>query len=174
MRLTGLIAAIIGSAVLVACATPTPYQAKVDRYGYANQRVEDDRFRVTFAGNSLTDRETVETYLLYRAAEITQETGGTWFQVTSEDTESLVSFRTTSTGTGFGRFSYYSGFHNRGFGAGFDSATSRPIPRYSAMAMIRVGSGPEPEDDAQVFNAEQVLRNLGPLIVRPPQQTAAF
>ena len=32
-----------------------------------------DRWKVSFSGNSLTDRNTVETYLLYRAAELTDQ-----------------------------------------------------------------------------------------------------
>ena len=34
-----------------------------------------------FHGNSLTSRETVEAYLLYRAAELTIERGGDWFTI---------------------------------------------------------------------------------------------
>jgi hypothetical protein len=41
------------------------------RAGYSDQQIESNRFRVSFAGNSLTARETVERYLLYRAAELT-------------------------------------------------------------------------------------------------------
>ena len=56
--------------LLAACATQTPYQsASTERaYGFQEQWIEDNRVRITFRGNTLTDRETVETYLLYRAA----------------------------------------------------------------------------------------------------------
>ena len=54
---------------LSACATATPYgPAGIDsRYGYSEQRVDADRFRVSFAGNSVTSREQVEMSLLLRA-----------------------------------------------------------------------------------------------------------
>ena len=61
-KLTGAIAAL---AVLGACATATPYQAALDGdRGYSEMKIEDNRFQVEFSGNSLTDRKTVETYLL--------------------------------------------------------------------------------------------------------------
>ena len=56
---------------LTACATPTPYQPVVRSGaaigGFSELRVEANRFRVNFQGNSLTSRETVEGYLLFRA-----------------------------------------------------------------------------------------------------------
>jgi len=62
------------AAGLTACATPTPYQPNIRGQaasgGYSEVRIEPDRFRVNFAGNSLTSRETVEGYLLFRAAEL--------------------------------------------------------------------------------------------------------
>ncbi len=39
--------------------------------GYTSAQLAPDRWQVTFSGNSLTSRETVEDYLLYRAAELT-------------------------------------------------------------------------------------------------------
>ncbi|MCR9194047.1 MAG: hypothetical protein NXH88_04895, partial [Hyphomonas sp.] len=64
--------ALLALAFLGACATATPYQAALEgQKGYANQQIESNRWQISFAGNSLTDRQTVETYLLYRAAELT-------------------------------------------------------------------------------------------------------
>ncbi len=47
--------------------------------GYSEQQLEPNRWRVTFSGNSLTDRRTVENYLLYRSAELTLSQGFDWF-----------------------------------------------------------------------------------------------
>lgn len=164
MTVRSLIAVCLGSVLLVACATPTPYQARVNKYGYANQRLEDDRFRVTFSGNSSTSRDVVENYLLYRAAEVTKEAGADWFRVIDEDIESLVRFRSTGGASGFGTFGGFSTFNS--FGGGVDGSTARPIPRYNAFATIMVGSGEVP-DDTQAYSADEVLTNLGPHIVRP-------
>ncbi len=85
MRMLGL-AAVAG--LLAACATATPYQpTETAGYGFREQRIEDNRVRITFRGNTLTDRETVETYLLYRAAEVTLQSGKDYFVVVTRDTE---------------------------------------------------------------------------------------
>ena len=67
-----LLLAAAAALSLAACATPTPYQPLVRNGtatgGYTETRISSDRFRVSFQGNTITDRETVERYLLYRAA----------------------------------------------------------------------------------------------------------
>ena len=70
MKLTAPIAGLVLAAALAGCATTTAYQPRTanSAQGYADTRLEDNRFRVTFSGNTATSRETVETYLLYRAA----------------------------------------------------------------------------------------------------------
>ena len=73
--------------LLAACAgKPTPYQQAQGGYGYSEQRIEENRYRVSFAGNSATSRQTVEDYLLYRAAELTVQNGHDWFEVAARDT----------------------------------------------------------------------------------------
>lgn len=58
---------------VTACTTATPYQPATLNHpaagGYSDQQIEANRSRVTFAGNSMTSRQTVETFLLYRAAQ---------------------------------------------------------------------------------------------------------
>ena len=55
---------------LAACAQPAAYQpAERDNGpGYTDQHLADNRYRVTFTGNGATKRETVENFLLLRAA----------------------------------------------------------------------------------------------------------
>ncbi|MEI9905187.1 MAG: hypothetical protein WDN06_15415 [Asticcacaulis sp.] len=77
--------------LLSACATPTPYQAALTTHGYnpgySDTKLEDNRYRLSFAGNDLTKRETVENYLLYRAAELTLDSGYDWFEVVNRGTD---------------------------------------------------------------------------------------
>jgi len=93
--------------VLTACATTTPYQpaSKPGAFdGFSQTLIENDRARVSFAGNSLTERETVENYLIYRAAELAVERGFETFTLTERDTEEKTRLR--STGSSFGRSSF--------------------------------------------------------------------
>ena len=73
MRILMLTAALAAAVVADARAETTPYQpSSASRpYGYAETQLDVNRVRVSVAGNGETSRETVETYLLYRAAELT-------------------------------------------------------------------------------------------------------
>ncbi len=176
--------------LLGACATATPYQAASnDTRGYFDQKLENNRWQVSFAGNSLTDRRTVETYLLYRAAELTSQEGYDHFRVLRRETDEdsrLIS-------TGFSHSPYYSGFYcdysfygsygsrlrHPGYrrfyrsayrdpwGFGFGPSDYREIVRYEATAEIIMGRGAKPADDPAYFSAEEVLMNLSGSIRRP-------
>ena len=160
-------ALLIGALLLAACGTPTPYQPVSDGHGYADQPIETDRYRVTFSGNSLTPRETVENYLLYRAAEVTLERGFDYFVIAEEDVERNTRYRTTFSGVGapFGSF-YGPRFGSPFFGGGLSTATSRPINSYEAYANILLRQGEKPEDDPEAYDARDVLARLDPTIVR--------
>lgn len=167
-----------------ACATATPYQAAFDgQKGYANQQIESNRWQISFAGNSLTDRQTVETYLLYRAAELTDLEGYDHFKVVRRDTDEDRRVYPT----GYGHFSpYYSSFfcdyrfygrHGRlrgyprswwGYHDPFwgDPWDYREVVRYEATTEIVMGKGEKP-DDPSYFNADEVLMNLSARIQRP-------
>lgn len=89
MKLRHLLMAA-SAAILAACATSTPYQpaSKPGGFdGFSQTMIENDRARVTFGGNSLTERETVENYLLYRSAEIAVERGFDHFTLAERATE---------------------------------------------------------------------------------------
>ena len=166
------IPAIATLAPLGACSTATPYQAaSTSDRGYSDQQVETNRWMVSFAGNSLTDRQTVETYLLYRAAELTTQNGYDHFSVTQRDTDSDSSF--VPIGGHYPHFhayyNYYGPYWRRGFhdpwGPG-RPADYREVTRYEATAEIVMGRGPKPDDPAY-FDADDVLMNLSGRIQRP-------
>lgn len=191
-----VLAAVASSALLVAaCATPTPYRPATGsgfaRTGFSEQQVEPDRFLVTFAGNSVTERETVERYLLFRAAELTLQRGYDYFVTVQRDTDRQT--RTYSTpGFGYGGFGPYWGpawsFYGRpfgwrrfggfyggyggfggfgGFGNDFDI---RQIDRFEATAEIVLRRGPIPQGELRAFNARAVVETVGPTVVLPGQQ----
>jgi hypothetical protein len=184
-----MIAALLaGATVLSACATATPYRPAMgngyDRTGFSDQQIERDRFRVSFAGNSYTSRETVERYLLFRAAEVTLQSGNDYFVMADRDTDKKTRTYTTP---GFGPWGGYSGFgywgpswryYGRGFGwRGWDpfwgdpfwdrSVDVRTVERYEASAEIIVGRGPKPAGNPRAFDARDVVDRLGPTIQLP-------
>lgn len=177
---------IVAGAVAVigmGCAAPTPYVASQTGgwgYGYSDQKIETDRYRVAFAGNAVTDLKTVENYVLYRAAELTLQAGYDWFEVVDRDVEADRRLRGTAHDrfapfghSGFaGRYGfgvrYYHpvwGWHGRGR---FDDIALREITRYEASAEIMLGMGDKPEANPKAYDAADVQRNLRSQIVPMP------
>jgi hypothetical protein len=114
-----VLALSVSAAVLAACATATPYQpasAPGAFDGFSQTMIENDRARVSFGGNSLTDRETVENYLLYRAAEIAVERGFSHFTLQQRDTEEKKRVSVSpGFNRGYGAFGPYDPFFNYSF-----------------------------------------------------------
>ena len=67
----------LAAVLLAGCMTPSPYAPRLEgqQTGYTDMAITQNRYRVTFTGNSATPRETVETYLLLRAAEVARAAG---------------------------------------------------------------------------------------------------
>jgi hypothetical protein len=130
--------------------------------GYSEQALEADRYRITFSGSSATPRETVENYLLYRAAEVTVERGYDHFVVVERNTEQSGASGSTGVGVGVG-----SGYRNRysGYG-GITSATLSPGDSYTAYANIVMRRGARPADNPKAYDARAVLKRLEPTITR--------
>ena len=159
---------IVATALLAACVTATPYRAAKHEhdYGYQEQRIEQDRYRISFAGNSETTRQTVENYLRYRAAELTLEQGKDYFVVVSSDTEKNTDQHSTVTGgstfhIGFG---HHHGYSRHGIGLGFN-VLSTSYSDYQAFGVVVLKSGQKPVDDHNAYDANEVLLNLGRSVV---------
>lgn len=169
----GMVASLLVTGMIVAtCATPTPYQPGDGTGGYTEKLLEQNRYRVSFRGNSLTSRETVETYLLFRAAELTVETGNDYFIMVERDTDSDTRYRTTYSDPWPYYGYYYSSLRYRypyylgGYGRYGDSYTQQ-VTRYTAAADVVVYSGAKPQDNPNAYDARDIMKNLGPDVIRP-------
>jgi hypothetical protein len=165
---------------LAACETETPYQpiAKANKVwgGFADQRLDDNHFQVSFQGNTMTSRERVETYLLYRAAEVAVSQGFDWFEMVDRRTTNQQSAYVTGDfyGPGYGYWHPYWRYHGAwGWGGwGWESYDIHTIDQYQATAEIAVYRGPKPPGNSKAFDARQVLSNLATSIVRPVETPA--
>lgn len=184
-RLTLAFAALL---VISNCAHPTPYQPRSAssalHRGYSDRQLAQDRYRVTFSGNSLTSRETVEAYLLYRAAELTLEQGYDWFSVINRETDHRITreirrdpyydpwygpeyrgwlpyWRYNLRGGGWYAWDPY---HADPFWA--DRVDEREVEEFEATAEIRLGRGAAPDSVGQTYIARQVIEEIGPRVVR--------
>jgi len=180
MKTRSLLMVAAAALLVSACATSTAYAPagfNGQRGGYAEQRLESDRFRVSFAGNSVTSREQVEMGLLLRAAEITAENGYDWFSTVERATDRDVTY--SSFGDPFYRpYSRLWGpswrYYHRGLWSrwndpfwGRNDFDVREIDRYEATAEIVLGRGAKPAGDANAFDAREVIANLGGRVTRP-------
>lgn len=179
--------AVVLMTALSSCAMPTPYAPATgqgfDRAGYADEEIEPDRFRISFSGNSLTSRETVERYLLYRSAQLTLERGYDYFVLVNRDTEKRSRSYVDADPFGPGPYGYWGpswhfyrprfgwGWYNPWYDPFWDrNVDIRTIDKYEAIAEIKLGKGPKPADDLHAFDARAVVSNLGPQIQTPPQK----
>lgn len=184
---TLLLAAL--AALLAACSQATPYQPESASSrvsgGYSQEQLAADRFRVRFAGNSLTSRETVEAYLLYRAAELTLEQGGDWFEVLDRETEHTVTRELRRDplydpwfGPAYGFWRPYWNYRLVGRGWLYwdpwlarpfwaDGIDRREIEEYEASAEIRIAQGPVPAGNLKTYDARKVLADIGPRVEFP-------
>jgi len=185
--LTAAAVAAMGAG-LVACVTATPYQPAARHAaqtgGYSDFQIDGTHWRVTFSGNSMTSRETVEKYLLYRAAELTLAQGFDWFETADRHTERHSSYYADPDpfySSGFGLtygwgwrpyWRYYGGFGWRSWDPWYGdpfwarSVNIQEITRYEATTEIAMGKGAPPQGE-RVFDARDVTAHLGPSIVRP-------
>ena len=118
----------------------------------------------------------METYLLYRAAELTLQVGGDHFQVIERDTETDVStygsynpYYGSSLFFGYGS---YPGYYRRpysgyGYGGSIGTTQSRTTKKFEATVEFLAFRGPKPPDDPMSYDAREVVANLGPLIRYP-------
>ncbi len=149
---------------LGACATLTPYQPLEGRYGYSEQKLDSDRYRIVFAGSSATPRQTVENYLLYRAAEMTVFNGYDHFIVSNASTQAEGD-NSPSVGLGIGLGGFRFG-GNGGLGIGVNTATGGNSVAWRAQTDIQIRKGAKPVAAADAYDAREVMSNLGPLVQR--------
>ena len=152
--------------IVSAAACATPYQQTSFRGGYSDTRIDSNTTIVSFKGNSFTGRQTVESYLLYRCAEVTLNDGYDCFILASEDTESKHSYSSTP-----GTFTSTTSASaiatgNSAFGQGQAFGTINPgqtftHTKYGAEAVIKMFKGKKPADDPRAYDAREVRQYLG-------------
>jgi hypothetical protein len=171
MKILQAAAAATALIALSACATGAPYRpaASAGGYGYTDQRLEQNRFRLTFKGGASTRRADVEDYLLYRVAELTLADGFDYFILSNRAVDADRQFDSYPEFGPFGPYHGYFGWSyyapRRGWRPYYDPfwndpVTVREITRFRATAEVTMYKGQKPADDPRAFDARQVQANL--------------
>lgn len=151
---------------LSACASLAPYgpQTGAGGQGYAEQRIESNRFRVTY--NGVGAPGPVADMALLRAAELTTSQGYDWFEVTQRwidgRPDSAGGLR-PSVGVGYGSSRYdgrYGNYSTSGVGVGVGLNFSGPSPTSTALEVV-MGNGVKP-DRPDAYDARGVQDALRP------------
>ena len=186
------IAASVLALSLTGCETATPYQplgapGTKTAGGYFDHQIEANRWQVGFKGNELTSRQTVERFLLYRAAQLTTSQGYDWFEAVSRHTDKKTDTYADVDPLYSGWGGYWGpdwGYYRRGYGwrgygyGGFRGGWGGPgwgpgafdysqVDQFQATAEIILGHGAKP-NNRQAFDARSVLEHLGGA-VQPPK-----
>jgi hypothetical protein len=157
---------------LSACATQTPYRPAESRndYGYRETQLTNDRYRVTFSGNSSTGADVTKDFALLRAGELTLQKGYDWFQLVDRKTDKDVNYQTIDTGfydppttsvyqrCGLTRCSTYV-YTTPGFGFSGGSATTTSTTAYTSELEIVMGKKPMPKS-AEAYDARELVATL--------------
>jgi len=170
----------LAAGLLAGCMTPTPYQPRLQgqETGYTDRALAQNRFRVTFTGNTATPRETVESYLLLRAAEVTRAAGYQSFMFDTRNTNANRSIQTVpygpdpywGSGFGWGRrggFGYWGGW-------GFPYEPNMDVivrTNYDAYAEIVLLTPDQAAKEPRAMNANDVISHIGPEAAAKPRNT---
>jgi hypothetical protein len=165
MKRLSILAVAASALALTACASLAPYGPSrgPSGQGFSEQRIEGDRYRVTYRGvgapGPVADRA------LLRAAQLTTEQGYDWFEITQRYIDGRpdsaggvrpnVSVGVGSSSYGGGRYGRYS---TSGVGLGVGLNFSGPSPTATVLE-VRLGRGERP-DRAEAYDAREVQRNL--------------
>ncbi|MNU67556.1 hypothetical protein D3C71_568980 [compost metagenome] len=146
----------VSALALSACASLAPYgpQQSAGGQGFNEQRIESDRFRVTYNGVGAVGP--VADRALFRAAQLTVDQGYDWFEVTQRwidgRPDSAGGVRpSVSIGAGGGR---YGGYSTSGVGVGLGFDLSGPQPTSTTLEIV-MGRGAKP-DRAEAYDARRV------------------
>ena len=156
---------------LVACASGPDYReaSHAGAEGYSSQLIEANRYRVSYTGDERQSAQTVRDYALLRAAELTMERGGDWFEIvaseTSEDTETQTRFadRGFETENRIVRDCGLLGCTSRvepvtTFGG--TDVTEETVTVFDHSIEIIIGTGLKPVDNPRAYDAGQTAANL--------------
>lgn len=169
MRTTLRLVCSVAFAAVAVSGCATPYQQSSFRGGYSDVRIDSNTVMVSFRGNAFTGRQTAQSYLLYRSAQVTINDGYDYFVVENGDIETKHGFISTpSTYQSTTSVSAY-GIGNSAFGQAQTTGTIHPgqtVPytKYGAHAVIKMFKGKKPADDPQAYDAHEVIQYMGPQV----------
>ncbi len=169
-----LVGLVVAALLIAGCATQTPYKPaeKKGDQGYTETKLTNNRYRITFIGNSSTPKDTVKDYALLRAGELTLQEGYDWFQIASADNDKkqrsggyvgggvdVPAQTTVYQRCGMLRCSTAAVVTNPGFDSEVGGGVGPTTTEYSSSIEIVIGKFPMP-NNVESYDAKQLVRTL--------------
>ncbi|UVC07229.1 hypothetical protein IHQ71_18660 [Rhizobium sp. TH2] len=162
MRISLLAAALAGLCILASCQTP--YQDGGFAGGVTASAITNDTFRISARGNGYTAANTIQDYVLLKAAETTLASGGTHFVVlTSADATQNMTGQTP----GYMQTNVIGNTAYSTYTPGVTYNVVKP-GQDTIIKIINVPTGISPPMGA--FPAQQVFDNINPRVIRPKKK----
>jgi hypothetical protein len=157
--------------LLAACVHPAPFAPRGagQQTGYTDRQLAQNRWRVTFTGNSATPREQVEDFLLLRAAQVSMAAGASHFLFDSRDTQAktnVTAIPEYAPGPYWGRgWRFRPGFGYDPFGPDVDIITTTSFQAYAEIVIL---TDDQAAHEPRAVDARTVIEHLTP----PPPPSA--
>ncbi len=146
---------VAGGLALALAACATRYQEMGATGGVTAAPITDDLVRISARGNLYTDTNTLQDFVLFKAAETTIAAGRTHFVVVGKEGSGGRGGLTSPAALGGGER----------IGTGLLTPIKRD-PREDLMIRL-LPKDADPEERAQALDARQIVANVGPRLARP-------
>jgi hypothetical protein len=166
----------LGVLLLAGCMAPTAYVPRLDgqQTGFTDRALAKNRYRVTFTGNSATPRETVESYLLLRAAEVARAAGYNQFIFDTRNTRAITSVQTVPAFEPVdpfwgrrGGYGYWGGYD---YGFGYDPNVDVVVrTNFDAYAEIALLTPEQAAKEPRALIASDVIAHLALVAASTPE-----
>ncbi len=155
--------AAFASLTLAACATSSdgygPSQSASD-FGFQNRQLEQDRFRVSYTGESVGE---ARDYVLLRSAEIAINEGYSHFKIINSGTSGNGPSPNIATGVGVGFGSFgRRNVSNVNLGVGVNDV-ARALEGTKVTETIEIKLQQTSATDPAVYDAQSVFNSIRPL-----------
>ena len=146
--------------------TPTSYHATSMGTGYSDRKLDKNRYEISYTANAMTSRQKVKHYLLYRAAEITLDTGNKKFVVLEQHPGRgrLEGVKYGEEGKHYEFEHHHLWFNDPNVSQEYSTTRYQPLSQYTATATFQSFSGAEPPVDGKVFDSRELIELLGPSV----------
>jgi hypothetical protein len=154
--------AVLASLAVLLAGCSTPYGKYGALGGYTDSRIDANTFSISVDNNGFTSQQTTSMHAMYRASELTVENGFDYFVIasgTSNPTSMAMAMPSSSTST-----TTLNAYGSTATTTQYAPVTVVPVVFPNSTLIIKSFKGTKPTDQANAYDAREVMKYLGPQI----------